>query len=554
MFRRSLTAAGLLVGLLAVRSTSLLADEPPRLVVFLSIDQMRSDYIDRYGLHWTGGLKRLAFEGARFVEAAYPYLNTVTCAGHATMSTGTFPATHGMVLNAWWDRELGKDVACTEDSTKQSIGYHNPQEKSGGHSAARLLAHTFADELRGQASRKPRIVSLSMKPRSAIMLAGREADAVVWYEATTGLTTSTAYTDKPVPFVDAFVKANPMDKEYASTWTRLLSDSAYLYEDAGDGEQAPAGWTSSFPHPVTTPLSDGRRSSHWASTPFADAYLARLGMAAVDELKMGQTPGTDYLAISFSVLDSTGHAFGPRSHEVQDVLHRLDRTIGELLAHLDKRVGAGRYVVAVTGDHGVSPIPEQSVRMGLDGGRVDLKGLTAKVEELLTAKWGNGTYISRVAYTDLYLAPGVYDRLKQDQALTRQVVSTVEKMPGIARVLLRDQLSDPPGTDDPVIRAARLSYMPSRSGDVILVPKPYWLMSAAAATHGTYHGYDKHVPVLFQGAGIRPGRYWDEASPADIAPTLAALCGVTLARTDGHVLSAALESGPRPERQSTGRD
>ena len=226
---RALTMAGLLAGLLAIPQSALRAEEPPRLVVFLSIDQMRSDYIDRYGPRWTAGLKRLAFEGARFVEAAYPYLNTVTCAGHATMSTGTFPATHGMVLNAWWDREAERDVACTDDPEKSSIGYHHPQAKSsGGHSAHLLRSHTFADELRGQASRKPRIVSLSMKPRSAIMLAGRQGDAVLWYEGTTGLTTSTAYTDKPVPFVEAFVKANPMEKELANTWTRLLPDSEYL--------------------------------------------------------------------------------------------------------------------------------------------------------------------------------------------------------------------------------------------------------------------------------------------------------------------------------------
>jgi hypothetical protein len=385
------------------------------------------------------------------------------------------------------------------------------------------------------------------------MRAGRQADAVLWYEPTTGLTTSTAYTDKPVPFVEAFVKANPMEKEYANTWTRLLPDSDYLYEDEGEGERPPNGWTKAFPHTVTTPLPDGRRASHWSSTPFADHYLARLAMTAVDELKMGRSPGTDYLAVSFSVLDSTGHAFGPRSHEVQDTLHRLDRTIGELLAHLDKQVGSGRYVVAVTGDHGVSPIPEQSVRLGLGGGRVDLKDLTSKLEELLSARLGAGKYISRVAYTDLYFAPGVYDKLKQNPGLTRELLSTIEQVPGIARVLLRDQLSDPPATDDPVIRAARLSYLPSRSGDVILVPKPYWLMSTAAATHGTNHGYDRHVPVLFYGAGIRPGRYWQDASPADIAPTLAALCGITLARTDGQVLSAALESAPRAERQSAGR-
>ncbi len=276
-------------------------------------------------------------------------------------------------------------------------------------------------------------------------------------------------------------------------------------------------------------------------------------MAAVDELKMGQTAGTDYLAVSFSVLDTNGHPFGPRSHEVQDVLHRLDRTIGELLAHLDKQVGAERYVVVLTGDHGVAPIPEQSRQLGLDGGRVDLKALAAKLEGLLSAKFGPGTYISRVAYTDLYLAPGVFDKLHQDDATLREVVATLERVPGIARVLRRDQLADPPATNDPVVRAARLSYHASRSGDLILVPKPYWLMSTAATTHGTHHGYDQHVPVLFYGAGIRAGRYWDESSPADIAPTLAALCGITLAHTDGRVLSSALESTARPERHSAGR-
>jgi Type I phosphodiesterase / nucleotide pyrophosphatase len=523
---------------------ALQAQEPPRLVLFISIDQMRSDYIDKYGSHWTSGLRRLTGEGARFVQAAYPYLNTVTCAGHATMSTGTFPSTHGMVLNAWWDRGLGRDVACTDDAAVQAISYHTAGTKAGGNSAALLRTHTFADELRGQAPRPPHIVTVSMKPRSSIMLAGRRGDAVIWFEAPGGFTTSTAFTDKATPFVEAFVKANPLDMD--GEWTKLLPESDYLDADDAEGEQAPNGWTKTFPHPLRVKTADGREVSNWPSTPRADAYLARFALAAVDALKMGSTPGTDYLAISFSTLDSVGHHFGPRSHEVQDVLFRLDRAIGELLDGLDKKVGAGRYVVALTGDHGVAPVPEQAARLGLDAGRVDLRSVAAKVETLLASKFGAGKYVSRVAYTDLYFAPGVFDKLRADEPVMREVLEAIGSVPGIARVLRSDHLMDPEASDDPVVRAARLSQFPGRSGDLILVPKAYWLMSTGTTTHGTYYGYDQHVPVVLYGAGVRPGRYWQAASPADIAPTLAALCGITMARADGRVLSEALSIAAPP--------
>jgi hypothetical protein len=459
-----------------------------------------------------------------------------------------------MVLNAWWDRSAAKEVACTDDPSVQAISYHTPGAKSGGNSASLLRTHTFADELRGQATRPPHIVTVSMKPRSAIMLAGRKGDAVLWFESAGGFTTSTAYTDKPTPFVEAFVKANPLDVE--GEWTKLLPDGDYTDADSAEGERAPAGWTNSFPHPIRSKADDGREVNNWTATPRADAYLARFALAAVDALEMGRTPGTDYLAVSFSVLDSIGHNLGPRSHEVQDVLFRLDRTIGELLDGLDKKVGAGRYVVALTGDHGVAPVPEQALKLGLDAGRVSLPTVAAKVEAVLSVKYGPGKYIARVAYTDLYFAPGIFDKLRADDATMREVLDTIAGVAGIARVLRSDHLMDPGASDDPVVRAARLSQFPGRSGDLILVPKAYWLMSTGTTTHGTWYGYDQHVPVVLYGAGIKPGRYWEAASPADIAPTLAALCGITMARTDGRVLAEALTPGtvvPAPARpNSTG--
>jgi predicted AlkP superfamily pyrophosphatase or phosphodiesterase len=289
-----------------------------------------------------------------------------------------------------------------------------------------------------------------------------------------------------------------------------------------------------------------------------------MAMAAVDEFKMGQTPGTDYLGVSFSQLDAIGHPFGPRSHEVQDTLARLDKVIGDLLAHLDAKVGAGKYVVALTGDHGVAPIPEQMKALGFDAGRVNLKDVAAAAEKALSAKFGQGKYVANVAYTDLYFERGVLEKLKADPSAMQLVIEAIEKVEGIQRVVPSYRLPEVHGTDDRLLQAARYSYVPDRSGDLFIMPQPYWLNSSAGTTHGTGYSYDERVPVLLFGAGIKGGKYWQAATPADLAPTLAALTGVTMSRVDGRVLTEGLAApqamphpGPRgpakpgPTRQDT---
>lgn len=520
--------------------------DPPKLVVIIAVDQMRGDYIDRYGVQWTRGLRRLVDEGALFTQAAYPYFTTVTCAGHATIGTGTFPMTHGQIQNGWFDRELGKDVACTDDASVKQISYGTQDPaRVGGNSGARLLAPTFADELRSQATRAPRVVSLSMKPRSAIGLAGHAGDVVLWYDTGKGWATSTAYTADKNPLIQKFLDANPIQRELGTPWTKLLPEKSYFYDDDGLKEAPEQGWTNMFPHAFLVPAAappDDAAYERWENSPFADAYLERMAVALVDGMKLGQSPsgGTDVLAIGFSALDRVGHPFGPRSHEVQDTLARLDRTIGDLLTVLDTKVGRGHYVIALSADHGVSPIPEQMAQLHFDAGRIDGASLTTKVSQALAAKLGPGKLLEKITHPYVYLAPGVYERLKAKPEAMQAVLEAITTTPGIARVLTRDQLERGVATDDAIIRAARLSYYPSRSGDLLILQKPYWLTGTGGTSHGTPYFYDQRVPVLLFGAGVKPGKYWQPASPADIAPTLAALCGITLGRADGHALGEAL--------------
>jgi predicted AlkP superfamily pyrophosphatase or phosphodiesterase len=522
----------------------------PKLVVLLVVDQFRADYVEKFRQQWNGGLKRLMEQGAWFREAAYPYAATLTCVGHATISTGAFPATHGIVGNTWWDREQGKVVTCTSDLTVRNIGYG--ASVKGGDSAWRLQVPTFANELRFQTS-DARIATFSLKARSAIMLAGARADAVAWHDVATGAwATSSAYGE--AGFVAEYVNAHPVSADYGKTWSAALPSSAYLYEQNALGKVPPPGWTMDFPHPLrgveksTGP--DAAFYTQWEFSPFADEYLEKLGEAAVDSLKLGQRDTTDFLGISFSTLDLVGHAYGPRSHEVQDVLVRLDRALGRLLARLDARVGQDKYVVALSADHGVPPIPEEMKAAGFDAGWLNTNDAEARIEKMLEPYATGKPAVMEVGEGDVYLAPSVYERIRRDPDGMRAVTKSFATIPGVARVFRGEALVNRPASDDPFLRAAVTSFFPGRSGDFFLILKPYWQPEfigrdgrrGYATTHGSPYVYDQRVPILLAGFGIRRGEFLNAATPADIAPTLASLCGITLAARDGRVLSEALSA------------
>jgi predicted AlkP superfamily pyrophosphatase or phosphodiesterase len=542
-------AAAAIVLMLTAAAVHAAPAQPPTLVVVIVVDQMRGDYVQRYGFQWTGGLRRLVDGGAWFSRAAYPYLTTVTCVGHATISTGAVPRTHGIVGNAWFDRDLGRSVGCSVDPSLTTISYASPV--AGGEGPSRIRAATLSDELRVQLPVPARVVTMSLKERSAIALAGHRADAVTWFNGTAGgFVTSSAYTSAPVPFVAAFTKANPMTADLGKVWTRMLPAGRYLFADAGTGEKPPSYWSAEFPHALKAKRDtpDAQFFEAWEASPFSDDYLGRLAIASVDALRLGQGKGTDFLGISFSALDLVGHDFGPTSHEVQDTLARLDRTIGGLLGHLDRTVGAGNYVVAVTADHGVAPIPEQAAALGIDAGRLDGALVRQAAETALASALGPGEYVVRSQYSDLILEPDVVEKLRRDPRALDEVLRALRAVPGVAAAFFAEQLDSHAAAGDRHARAALLSYYPGRSGDFFVMPKPYWFFVAAdgtaqpgsATSHGTMYGYDQRVPIILFGKGIKRGEYVRAVTPADIAPTLAYLCGVTLAHADGEVLGEAL--------------
>ncbi len=522
----------------------------PKLVVLLVVDQMRGDYVDKFLGQWTGGLKRLVEEGAWFRDAAYPYAATETCVGHATISTGAFPATHGMVANAWWDRKDQKMVTCTADPDPnvKNIGYAGATPQ-GADTAWRMAVPSFAEELKFQTSGATRIVTFSLKARAAITMAGHKADAATWFDGGAWVTSSPYGT---LPFIEEQAKSHPAKADFGKTWSLSLPESAYWYGEKALGAVPPGGWDLTFPHALRGKSGVGEPDpdfyNHWASSPYADTALTELAEKTVDALNLGKAAGTDFLAVSYSTVDYVGHAFGPRSREIQDILVRLDKDLGTLFAHLDAKVGRGNYVVALTADHGVVPVPEDMQRTGADAGLLHLPELQKRIEKALEAFKYPKPAVASVSGSDIYFAPSVYDKLQHDPAAMQAVLDAALEQPGVAAVYRAEELRDRPATQSLMHRAFAYGYFPGRSGDLFILPKPYWLLDgtplgtprAYGTGHGVPYNYDQHVPVLLMGFGIQPGQYFQPITPADIAPTFAALCGITLSSRDGHVLADAL--------------
>src|SRR6202171_5203664 len=531
----------------------------PKLVVMLVVDQMRADYVEKFRGQWSGGLKRLVEQGAWFRNAAYPYAATEPCVGNATISTGAYPAMHGRVANEWWDREQQKNTTCTFDPKVKNEAYGSANA-AGGDSAAKMLLPAFADELKYQAGGKTRVVALSLKARAAVTMAGHQGDAVTWFDVATGLwTTSSAY--PKAQFVEKYAKDHPPASDYGKTWAPLLPASEYLYDETAVGAVVPPGFNALFPHALRgKPDSQGPDAGfnyQWEMSPYADTHLTKMAEAAVTKLGLGKGVGTDFLAVSFSSVDYVGHAFGPRSWEIQDELAWLDRDLGEFFAVLDKAVGRGKYVVALSADHGVVPIPDDLAKSGVDAGWLSIPQVQEQIEKTLETFHYAKPVVAAIGGSDVYFTPGTYNRLKADPAALHAVLGAMEKVPGVARVYRGEQLEDRPATKSPIRMAEAAGFLMARSGDLVIVPKPFWPWDYSktgtprqtGTTHGTPYGYDQRVPVIFMGWGIQPGEYYEAIPPADIAPTFASLCGITLAPRDGHVLAQALK---RRKSQTTG--
>ena len=523
MTRRILAAA--LAAAAALSAPARAQDTVPRptLVVFLTVDQLRTDYFTRWEHQLTGGLARLWRDGAFFTDAHQDHAITETAPGHASTLSGRVPAHTGIVANAYG----------VQDPQVEIVG-----GTGEGASPFRFRGSTLIDWMR-VADPRSRALSVSRKDRGAIFPLGRAVQDVFWYVGRGRFGTSTYYADTLPAWVQRFNARRIPASLAGQAWTLLLPDSAYPEPDSVPAEAG--GENFVFPHVL--PSDPDSVYASLSATPFMDAVTLRLALAGMREMELGRGPHPDLLAVSLSATDYVGHRYGPDSREAHDQVLRLDRMLAAFMDSVEAYAGPSRVVFALTADHGVASLPAVAYGDSADAFHVDVAPVVDRTRAALAAA---GVPESAFTMDDalLFLDRGAFRGTGVDpDTLLRGFAAALRGVPGVARVDLVDELRamDPAARDDVerrwvnmIPRDQPIPLVVTLRPGAVFGPRSY-------AMHGTPHAYDTRVPVAFLGAPFRAGRYDAFARVVDMAPTLAAVLGVAPTEPlDGVVLERAL--------------
>jgi len=521
----------------------------PRLVLQITVDALRGDLPRRYAhVLGDGGFRYLMDQGIVYTNAHYQHANTETIVGHVSLATGSVPAAHGMVGNVWFDREQGRLTYNIEDARyrlltagadvdqKTEIDPTQKAAKVDGRSPAAILSSTFSDELAVHFAGKSKIFAVSVKDRGAVSLAGQSGKAF-WFSKSSGeFVTSTYYYQQYPDWVNDW-NARKLAMSYAGkSWKLLHSPELYLFGDADDREYETdfPGFGRVFPHPYGA-ADDKYFTTRLTLSPAGDELTLDFAKALLDNEQLGQDDVPDYLAISFSSTDYVGHLFGASSLESEDNLARLDRTLADLLAYVDKKVGLANTLIVLSADHGQPEVPGHLHEYGNESAQHFDTNALDKTPAIAALKkqFGIGE-----ALIEAFFQPYVYlnrDLIREkglDLAEVELVVAEeLMKFDGVAAAISSSALRTANLPDTLLIRSVLRNFHPKRSGDIYLVFEPNVFISdfdglTVASTHGSPWRYDTFVPVIFAGAGLQPKTISRSITPYDIAPTLANYLGV----------------------------
>jgi len=519
--------------LLSFLFSAALAQQPvtlrPKLVVGIVVDQMRWDYLYRYYDKYaeTGAFKRLLRQGFSCDNTMIPYIHTVTACGHASIYTGTVPAIHGITGNDWWDKTINDYQYCTGDTLVKTVG--SITAAAGAMSPRNLTVTTICDELKLATNFKSKVIGIALKDRGGILPAGHTADAAYWYDTKSGNWISSTYYMKALPaWVNSFNAAKSVDSFYALGWKTLYPINTYT-ESTGDNmayENRMFG--NGFPYSLSQYA--GKNYNVVVATPHGNTLTTRFAKAVINNEQMGADNITDFLAISYSTPDYVGHSFGPNSIEAEDIFIRLDKELGEFLDFLDAKIGNNQYLLFLTADHGAAQAPGFLNSYNIPAGHVQLQQLQDTLNIKLKEKFGAADLITVAANYQLVLNTYLVDSLKLNTTEVKQLaIKYALQQPGIKDAVDIATIMQAP-LHNRIKEMIVNSYYAGRSGDIQLLYLPQWVddFEKGGTTHGVWNPYDAHVPLLWYGWNIAPGKLSKEINIIDIAPTLSSLLKIQM--------------------------
>lgn len=513
--------------ILSANINTVIAQERPKIVVGLMVDQMRWDNLIRFqNRYQANGFKRLLSQGFSCNNTLINYAPTVTACGHAAVYTGSVPAINGIAGNSWFSQTLNKQVYCTDDATEKTVGSNST---AGQMSPRNLLTSTIGDELRMATNFKSKVIAVALKDRASILPGGHTANAAFWYDGKTGNFISSTYYMNDLPeFAKQFNKNKEEEKFLEQDWNTLYPIQTYTqsteddkpYEGNFGSEQKPV-----FPHL----LKDLKGKDHGAirSTPFGNTLTLNFAKAAINSYNLGKADATDLIAISLSSPDVIGHKFGPNAIETEDNYLRLDKDLADLFEFLDTTYGKNNYLFFLTADHGVSHSPGYLNENKLPNGVFN--DPSSNLNAIIKEKYGIDKAIIGIDNYQLYLDHTAIENKKIAlSSVEETIINNFNKYAGVAgtystRFLGSATLPEPQKT------MFINGQNNKRSGDILFILEQGWKVeSGIGADHGLWNTDDAHIPLVFMGWGINSGKTSRTVHITDIAPTLAALLQIQM--------------------------
>ena len=504
-------------------------NQQPKLVVGLVIDQMRWDYLYRFNsLYGNDGFKRLLSEGFSFENTMVPYTPTYTAPGHSCIYTGSVPALNGIIGNFWYDKRTGKSVYCTEDSTASTVG---SKSNAGKMSPENMWTTTITDELRLSNNFRSRVFGISLKDRGAILPAGHGANAAYWFDASVGKWISSSHYMQALPdYVNGFNDRDLAGDYMKGVWNTLLPIENYGQSTADDKpyeNPIPGLNTVNFPHQLSLITNDKYEAFKY--TPFASTYTFDFARTVVENEQLGKKAVTDFLAISISSTDYAGHHFGPNSVEIEDTYARLDKDIASFLQYLDEKLGKGNYLLFLSADHAVAHIPgflqEHEIPSAVFS-NIEIKN---ELNKMVEKKYGLPRVIPSVQNYQVYVNKNaIAIEGKNEEAILKDIMQLLARKEFITDVVETGKINAA-SISQPQRERMINGYNAQRSGDIqFIVKSGYFDGANKGTTHGSWNPYDAHIPLLFYGWNVKPGKTNREVYMTDIAPTIAAMLQIQM--------------------------
>jgi predicted AlkP superfamily pyrophosphatase or phosphodiesterase len=513
-------------------NTPSIVGKPPRLIIGITVDQMRYDYLQRYWDDFSAvGFKRLLGDGFVCHNLHYNFMPTYTGPGHASIFTGTTPAYHGIIQNDWYDRSSNSMIYCSSDTTVKGVG---TPSKAGQMSPHYLTASTLGDMIGHHTNRKGKVFGIAMKDRGAILPAGRTANAAYWFVGGEEgkWASSTWYMEALPEWVNAFNAQKKADEYLSKPWS-LLGDESTYNESAEDNNahEAPFKGTTrpTFPYDLPALRAANGNYELLKATPFGNSLTMDFAQALIENEQLGKDNDVDMLCMSFSSTDYIGHQFGIHARETQDCYLRLDQELALFLLYLDQEIGKDQYLVFLSADHGGAPTPSYTAKHKAMGGYWKSDRLELMLEDTLAKKYGQGDWIVNESNQNIFLNRALIQSKKLSlKEIQHEVATLALEFPEVHQAFTSSDLNQFRGGD--LIKSmAQNGFDSSRSGDVVYILKPGYIeYGMTGTTHGSPYTYDTHVPAIFFGAGVRKGETFERFTIADIAPTVSMLAGFAL--------------------------